>query len=208
MRFVSALFAAFLALGAFAAPAAAQAYGSSITLFASPNFSGGRRTYSAPVSSLARVGFNDVAASVEIRGGAWQLCERPGYGGRCITLRPGRYQLSGYGMDYRVNAIQPMSGGYGDGGGSVGASNISGPVSSIFIYSQPGLAGQARQIHGPIGNLSSVGFGGRVWSASVVSGNWQICTGVGFAPPCFRLVPGRYQQIFNSRGNLWSIRPT
>jgi hypothetical protein len=216
MRFVTALFAACLALGAFAVPAGAQAYGPSITLFASPNFSGGQRTYSAPVSSLANVGFSDVAASVTIRAGTWQLCDRAGYSGRCITLEPGRYQLAGYGMDYKVASIHPMSGGYGGGGsvgtsnvsGSVGTSNISGPVGTMFIYNQPGLAGQARQIHGPIANLSSVGFGGRVWSASVVSGSWQVCTGVGYAPPCYRLTPGRYTQIFNSRGNLWSIRPT
>jgi hypothetical protein len=216
MRLLSALaLACFLTVVSLVAPAGAQyGGGPSITLYASPNFGGGQRTYNGPVGSLLNVGFNDVAASATVRSGTWQLCDHIGFAGRCITLRPGSYRLANMGMDYRISSLQPVGGGggYGYGGPPAGAmnmgtTNISGPVGSIFLYSQPGLSGPAKQLHQPVANLSNVGFGGQTWSASVVSGRWQLCTGVGYAPPCYTLNPGRYNQLFGSRGNIWSARP-
>jgi hypothetical protein len=90
---------------------------------------------------------------------------------------------------------------------SMGTTNLSGPVGTIFLYSRPGLAGRATQLHRPVANLANVGFGGMARSASVVSGRWQLCTGVRYSPPCYTVVPGRYRRLFGSRGNIWSARP-
>jgi hypothetical protein len=81
------------------------------------------------------------------------------------------------------------------------------PSPAIFIYSQAGLSGRARQLKGPVYNLQSVGFAGRARSASVVRGRWQLCTGIGYQGRCVTLVPGLYQHLYGTAGQIWSARP-
>jgi len=57
-----------------------------ITLYRHSGFYGAARSFSDDVPDLRRYGFADIASSVVIAGGAWQLCSRPYYRGRCIVL--------------------------------------------------------------------------------------------------------------------------
>ena len=81
------------------------------------------------------------------------------------------------------------------------------PLPSIFIYEQAGLSGRARNLKGPVYNLQSVRFGGRARSASVVRGRWQLCKGIGYQGRCITLVPGLYQRLYGTAGQIWSARP-
>jgi hypothetical protein len=81
------------------------------------------------------------------------------------------------------------------------------PLPEIFIYSQAGLSGKARNLKGPVYNLQTVRFGGRARSASVVRGRWQLCTGIGYQGRCVTLVPGLYQHLYGTAGQIWSARP-
>jgi len=81
------------------------------------------------------------------------------------------------------------------------------PLPQIFIYSQAGLSGKARNLHGAVYNLQSVRFGGRARSASVVRGRWQLCAGIGYQGRCVTLVPGLYQHLYGTAGQIWSARP-
>jgi hypothetical protein len=198
---------------ALAAPANAQYYtvgGGTITLYASPAFTGGHRTYTVPMRSLAPAGFNNVATSAIVASGVWQVCTGQNFAGRCVTLKPGRYpQLANIGMDYRIVSLRPV--GQGNPPPSYGypgpPPQMAAPALSLFIYDQRGLSGRAYQLKGPIGNLASVGWGGRARSASVVAGRWQLCAGIGYRPPCITLNPGRYDNLADTHGNLWSARP-
>jgi hypothetical protein len=196
-----------------ATPASAQMYGmgtGTMTLYASPYFSGGHRTYTVQTRSLAASGFKFVATSAIVASGVWQLCTSDNFNGRCVTLKAGRYpELARLGMDYRVASVRPV--GHGNPPPGYGYSGPppqqTAPAANIFIYDQPGLNGLARQLHGPVGNLESIGFGGRAMSASVIAGRWELCTGVGYRPPCQTVGPGRYERLAYPNGNIWSARP-
>lgn len=58
-----------------------------ITVYEKPNFQGRSLTFTNRVPSLAAVGFNDLPASVKIKGSRdWVLCEHRNFFGRCVRI--------------------------------------------------------------------------------------------------------------------------
>lgn len=98
----NALAAAGLAV---ATQAAAQ-----ITFYEHEGFEGRSFTTQRPISTFERSGFNDRASSVVVHGDRWEICENPGYSGRCVVLRPGRYaSLASMGLNDRVSSVRNVS---------------------------------------------------------------------------------------------------
>jgi hypothetical protein len=58
-----------------------------VSLYLNSNYRGGGQTFTSDIPDLARYGYANKVSSVYIRSGAWQLCTRAYYGGRCVTLR-------------------------------------------------------------------------------------------------------------------------
>ena len=55
-------------------------------------------------------GFNDRAASVVVLRGRWEVCEDEQFRGRCMILRPGRYDsLEGMGMTDRISSVRMVN---------------------------------------------------------------------------------------------------
>lgn len=77
-----------------------------LTLYEHGDFSGRELMVTAPVEYLGRSGFGDLASSVEVHAGLWQVCTDSVFHGRCITLGPGRHALSG-GMHDRISSVRP-----------------------------------------------------------------------------------------------------
>src|SRR6185369_13588641 len=78
-----------------------------IVLYQNENFSGPRFSANESVNDLARVGFNDRATSVTVRGGSWQLCSDSYYRGQCVTLGPGNYSsLGSMGLNNAVSSLR------------------------------------------------------------------------------------------------------
>ena len=76
------------------------------------NFAGRSFTAERPVGDFARFGFNDRASSAIVRGGRWQVCSDARFGGRCVTLRPGRYpSLGAMGLNDAVSSARRAGGG-------------------------------------------------------------------------------------------------
>jgi hypothetical protein len=93
-----------LALCAAAGAAAAQ----QVRFFEHDAFRGRSFTSNNPVRDFSRIGFNDRASSVVVRGGPWEVCSDARFGGRCVMLRPGRYgSLSAMGLNDRVSSARP-----------------------------------------------------------------------------------------------------
>jgi len=71
---------------------------------------GGRSfTTGNEVENLRNTGFDDRASSVVVLGEIWEVCDNPGFGGRCMVLRPGRYpSLSAMGMNDRISSVRPI----------------------------------------------------------------------------------------------------
>lgn len=78
-----------------------------ITFFENEQFRGRSVGADAPVNRMRDVGFDDRASSVEVRGERWEVCEDPGYGGRCRVLQPGSYpSLQAMGLNDRISSAR------------------------------------------------------------------------------------------------------
>ncbi|HEX4780033.1 MAG TPA: beta/gamma crystallin-related protein, partial [Usitatibacter sp.] len=67
------------------------------------------RSFSATrqVDNFQRNGFNDLASSVVVLMDRWEVCSDADFGGRCVVLRPGRYDsLSALGMNDRISSAR------------------------------------------------------------------------------------------------------
>jgi hypothetical protein len=59
--------------------------------------------------NFERFGFNNRASAAVVAGEAWEVCDGPGFSGRCVVLRPGRYEsLGSMGMNDSVSSARPV----------------------------------------------------------------------------------------------------
>jgi len=188
--------------GALLVATSAGLHAQEIVLFQGENYSGPRYSASSSVQDLARVGFNDRASSVTIRGGSWQLCTDAYFRGQCTTLSPGNYpSLNAMGMGNQVSSLREVgwSGGTGGGGGWSGGG-------SITLYESHGLMGRSYTLNGDLNNFGNTGFNDRASSAVVSSGTWQLCSDADFAGSCNVFGPGRYDDLAAVTGRVSSAR--
>jgi hypothetical protein len=88
----------------FAGQAAAQ-----LTLFKDDGFQGNRITANHAIDNFANSGFNDEISSVDVRGGAWEVCTDAYFEGRCVVLRPGDYpSLRSMGINDQISSVRPI----------------------------------------------------------------------------------------------------
>ena len=170
---------------AIATQAAAQ-----VTFYEHPGFRGQAFTADRPISNLERAGFANRASSAVVASDQWQVCDGPGFSGRCAVLQPGRYEsLGAMGLNDSVSSVRPVGGradvpvaapGYASG-------------SRMIFFDQPGFQGRAMSIEAPTDNLQV--FGGRAQSLEIVGEPWEICGGVGFSGRCVVLRPGTYPSL-------------
>jgi hypothetical protein len=86
------------------APAAAQ-----VTFYEHEGFNGRSFTTEREVADFNRVGFQNMASSIDVVGGRWEVCENFGYSGRCFVLRPGRYpSFESMGLNDRISSVRPV----------------------------------------------------------------------------------------------------
>ncbi len=80
-----------------------------LTVYEHDGFQG--RTFSTDraVIDFQRVGFNDIASSVIIDAGRWEVCEDAGFSGQCFVLDPGQYpSLGAFGMNDKISSVRPV----------------------------------------------------------------------------------------------------
>lgn len=78
-----------------------------IVLFAQAGFGGRRAELTGDVRKLDDYDFNDRAGSVIVNEGRWELCEHANFGGRCIVLNPGRYDVLDD-MNNRISSVRRL----------------------------------------------------------------------------------------------------
>jgi uncharacterized protein YcfJ len=89
-----------------AAHAAAQ-----VTFYEREGFRGQSFTTDRPVWNMDRAGFDDRATSAVVAAGNWQVCEDPGFRGRCAVLQPGEYpNLREVGLNNDISSVRPAEG--------------------------------------------------------------------------------------------------
>ncbi|MBQ0937306.1 beta/gamma crystallin-related protein [Ideonella paludis] len=164
--------------------------------------SGGRSlAVNGPMTDLSRNGFNDSVSSVDIRQGSWQFCSDADFGGRCITLGPGRHNIDAL-MNDEISSIRQVAGngGYGQGGSYGGSA-------AVTLYQHIDFRGSSAQINGAAVDLSQQGFNDQASSIEVRSGRWEFCMDANFAGQCFVLGVGRHAVPSQFNDKISSVRP-
>ena len=187
-----------------------------ITIFENDNFNGRRIAANDSIPNLANSGFNDLASSVVVRSGSWQLCDDAYFRGRCVTLQPGSYpSLNNMGMNDRVSSVRELGGwgpppgpppgpgpGPGPGGPGPGGGGNWGGQARAILYSNPGFQGQRFVIDNDyMRDLGNTGFNDRAQSLRVERGYWMFCSDAQFQGTCRTFGPGEYPDLPRNLNN-------
>jgi Beta/Gamma crystallin len=205
-----------LVAGFVTALAASGAMAQAVTFFQNEGFRGPSFSQNTAIGNFERFGFNDRASSVVIRSGAWQLCSDAGFGGNCVTLRPGSYpNLGAMGMSRRVSSARPVGGGPPPPSMPMPMPPSrpmpmpppSGGNSAVVLFDGFGLGGERFRVDGPIDNFDRTQWNDRARSMIVRRGRWQLCSDAYFRNNCAVFGPGRYDNLGGLAGSVSSIRP-
>lgn len=178
------------------APSAAPMQAGQVVFYEQEGFQGRSFTADTSMVNLNRIGFNDRASSVVVRGGPWEVCDSAGYSGRCVVLRPGQYpSLGAMGLNDRVTSVRAV-----DRNGRVDDSRYAPappPVqaSQAVFYEHDGFQGRSFTADSSLVNLGRSGFNDRASSVVVRGGPWEVCENAGYSGRCVVLRPGQYASL-------------
>lgn len=89
---------------AISAHAAAQ-----VTFYEREAFEGRSFTTKHPIGNFGSSGFHDRAASADVFGERWEVCDGARFSGQCVILRPGRYPtLASMRLDNRIASVRTV----------------------------------------------------------------------------------------------------
>ncbi len=189
-----------------------------IVLYEHDNLGGRAYSTSVSVSNLADVDFNDMASSITVSRGQWQLCDDAYFRGRCVTVGPGDTRsLRDLGMNDRVSSVRELGWTPDGGGGWSGNDSYNsargynntyrynnndygggnwGSGSRAVLFAGYNLSGEAFVVSpGGVNNLDRVGFNDKARSLRVESGYWIFCTDANFQGDCHTYGPGDYASL-------------
>ncbi|MEO8279366.1 MAG: beta/gamma crystallin-related protein [Ideonella sp.] len=180
-----------LALTTLAAAAQASAQ---VIFYENDQFGGRNFTTDREVRNLKRFGFNDLASSVVVESGNWEVCEQVRFGGRCMVLRPGRYSsLAATGLNDRISSVKEV------GRDARVADNRYAPMPAaagqIQFYEHDNFQGASITSADDIADLRRSGLNDRISSIVVNSGTWQLCDDASYRGRCVTLAPGQYPSL-------------
>ena len=171
--------------------------GPGLVLYSEPGLGGRSFALDDSNDNFSSSGFNDRAASAEVRYGTWIVCGDAHFQGRCQELRPGRYAdlgpLSGQVSSARMvgpaalpppaPAPVPQAGGWGG-------------RTRVVLYDSPGFGGRSYEVDRTyLPDMKGSGFNDRTASIRVERGYWIFCTDANFAGDCRTLGPGDYPAL-------------
>lgn len=171
-----------------------------VTFYERERFRGSSFTMTERLGNFERRGFNDRASSAVVARDRWEVCEAPGFRGRCVVLRRGQYpSLAAMGLNDRISSSRrldrnaridegryapypnPNRDDYGD--------------AQVTFYAREGFQGRSFSTEEQIRNFEGSGFNDRASSVIVTSGRWEVCEDVRFSGRCAVLRPGRYPSL-------------
>lgn len=159
-------------------------------------FQGRSLTVQAPLDDFRRSRFNDEASSVVVSGERWEVCQDSRYRGRCVVLRPGRYDsLEAMGLDDRISSVRNVSDTARIDDSRYAPLPSRAMVSEVVFYEHPGFQGRSFSVDAPIGDFRRSGFNDRASSAVVRGERWEVCDRAGYDGRCAVLRPGQYASL-------------
>jgi hypothetical protein len=183
-----------------------QNQGPTLTLFDAQNFRG--RSYSTQdeVRNLADAGFNDMAVSIRVDGGRWQVCTDSDFRGQCLTLDRNDGQLAPI-FARQISSIRRLSGGGGYQGGGYPGGGYQNQTPTLTMFDDQNFRGRSYAAQREVRNLADVGFNDMAVSIRVDGGRWQVCTDKNFQGQCMVIDRNTSQLATNFLRQISSIRP-
>ena len=185
--------------------------GPTLTLFDAQNFRGRSYSTQGEVRNLADAGFNDMAVSIRVDGGRWQVCTDSDFRGQCLTLDRNDGQLAPI-FARQISSIRRLSGGGGYPGGEYQSGGnprggYQNQTPTLTLFDDQNFRGRSYAAQQEIRNLADVGFNDMAVSVRVDGGRWQVCTDKNFRGQCMILDRNTSQLATNFLRQISSIRP-
>lgn len=191
--------------------------GGQITLYPNPDFRGRGFSAAQEYSNLPKP-YNDGAMSIEVRGGAWEVCVDANFRGRCQVVTRDVRDLRAIGLSGAISSVRPAYGGGGDWGGGGypggpgGGWGPGGPGGGLggvaTLFEGPGFQGRGFSTNREYSNLPRQD-NDRAYSLRVEGrGAWEVCSDANFRGRCqvfTRDVPDL--SVYGLAGAISSIRP-
>ena len=169
---------------------------SQITFYENEGFRGRSLTTESQMSTFDRQNFNDRASSVVVTRDVWEACEDIYYGGRCVTLRPGRYgSLSAMGLSDQISSARIVSPNERPDDHFYPPAAPVQTLSQVTFYEDNDFQGRSFSTRNPVDNFERFNFNDRASSVVVEGASQEVCEDANFGGRCVVLRPGRYPSL-------------
>jgi hypothetical protein len=202
---------------------AANASAGQITLYEGPSFRGSSMSTNDTLPNTERSVFRDVASSVVVADGTWEVCTDAYFRGRCAQLTPGNYarlsrQLNGSVASVRevnyepepvrviINPDMQPAPIYSDRQIVTTAPIVdAAPVGPrVILYEHTPRGTRAVDLASNVEDLESRGFENRADAAFISGGVWRLCDGRLGRGQCADFSPGHYETLGTLDGRVKS----
>lgn len=160
-----AVLAGLAGLSGLSAPAEAQrgGRGGAIVLYEHANFQGRSARIDGDAPNLDWMNFNDMASSIRLEGGRWEVCVHADYGGSCHVVTEDLPNMANWAFNDQISSVRSVQ--------------FRGPGSDagITLYAGTDYAGRNVTLTDGTPNLTRMGFNDQARSIQVHSGVWTVC---------------------------------
>lgn len=171
--------------------------GAALTLYEHAGQGGRSLQAGGAMPNLNDQGFNDIASSIEVRSGRWQLCANANYTAPCAVFGPGRYDLGGE-MQDSVSSVRPV---YGNNDQPLPA------IGGVVLFENSDFSGRTLQLSEATRSLGRYDFNDRASAIEVLAGRWTLCADDDYRGSCTTFGPGRYTLSGPLQDGVSSLRP-
>jgi len=139
-----------------------------LVLYAGAGLSGRNIVIRADEPKLLDREFADIAQSMQINGGRWEVCTQKRYRNRCEVFSPGRYSLNDLGWGRDIASVRRLA-----------------PDTHIItLFSERDFGGRARTFARKMDKLKLYAFNDHAASLRVDGGTWKVCANSSLGGTC------------------------
>jgi len=150
--------------------------GAGIMVFTDVHYGGENATFRRDLPDLGEYRLCRRISSFRLAPGeAWEVCERPGYEGRCQVFTDDQPDLRVVRWNDRICSMRRIGRGRGRPGGPGFPRPSFPPGTGIVLYSETSFEGDFRTFDREVTDLQDFGFNDRARSVRVLWGTWEIC---------------------------------
>ena len=177
---------------------ASGACAADLTLYANDDYQGRALSVVIDERHLGVLNFDERASSVVVEKGTWVLCSDEDYGGRCLTLGPGRYaSLQALGLNDEITSVRRRDPRASENSRAPTRSREPRPAAPPTSCCMPSddYRGASHAVDQSQADLPMETLQGMATSVVIAGGEWELCDDTYFRGQCVTLGPGKYHSL-------------